>query len=255
MPRCGSYPAAPTQANAPDVTAGYRETYDYDPAGNLVDLLYQVTTGNRPRRDGTADSESATCPRTSPMAATNNRLTSVTNGSVTPLPMGYDDAGNMTSQGESRTYTWDHAGRLVGFREGAGAAASVVARYLYGADGLRVKKWVRRSNDARRSTRAPSTSGTSAEHAPLGRAGWGPNTLLHVLDGTNRIAQIRSGPSRPRDASPEVMYELADHLGSSTVTVDATGSWINREEYFPYGETSFGSLHPQAVPLRRHGTR
>ena len=48
-PRCGSYPAAPTQANAPDVTTRYRETYRYDPAGNLVDLLYQVTTGSAPR--------------------------------------------------------------------------------------------------------------------------------------------------------------------------------------------------------------
>ena len=38
------------------------------------------------------------------------------------------------------------------------------------------------------------------------------------------------------------MYELADHLGSSALTVDAARSWINREEYFPYGETSFGSF-------------
>ena len=37
-------------------------------------------------------------------------------------------------------------------------------------------------------------------------------------------------------------YHLGDHLGSSTVVIDASGAWINREEYFPYGETSFGSF-------------
>jgi RHS repeat-associated protein len=37
-----------------------------------------------------------------------------------------------------------------------------------------------------------------------------------------------------------VQYQLGDHLGSSNVVVNADGSWINREEFTPYGETSFG---------------
>ena len=234
---CGSYPAAPTQANAADVTTGYRENYRYDAAGNLVDLLYQVTTGNRPRPrwhrrfgiGGLAADESARAP--------NNRLTSVANGS-TVLPVGYDDAGNMISEGSSRSYSWDHAGRLVGFRDGAGPGASVVARYLYGADGLRVKKWVRR-NGAAALDESTVYLGNLAEYH---RWAGGTNDLLHVLDGTNRVALLRSGPPRPRDTSPEVTYELADHLGSSSLSVDSNLAWIKREEYFPYGETSFGGF-------------
>jgi hypothetical protein len=38
------------------------------------------------------------------------------------------------------------------------------------------------------------------------------------------------------------MYELADHLGSSAFCVGGDRAWFNREEYFPYGETSFGSF-------------
>ena len=34
---------------------------------------------------------------------------------------------------------------------------------------------------------------------------------------------------------------LSDHLSNSTLVLDDAGVWINREEYFPYGETSFGS--------------
>jgi RHS repeat-associated protein len=38
-----------------------------------------------------------------------------------------------------------------------------------------------------------------------------------------------------------VRYNLEDHLGNSSVSVDSSGSLITREEYFPFGETSFGS--------------
>jgi RHS repeat-associated protein len=239
-PRCGSYPAAPTQSNAPDVTTGYRETYTYDPAGNLVDLLYRVTTGPAPPRwhrtfgfGGRSSGDWVYAP--------NNWLTSVRNGSATPLPIGYDDAGNLISEGISRTYIWDHAGRLVGFRNGAGPTSSIVARYFYGADGFRVKKWVRRGGTPALDE-STNYIGSLAEHHRWAEQGGGENALLHVLDGTNRIALIRSGPARRRDASPDVMYEFTDHLGSSSLTADATHSWINREEYFPYGETSFGSF-------------
>ena len=37
-------------------------------------------------------------------------------------------------------------------------------------------------------------------------------------------------------------YQLGDHLGSSHVVLDDSGNLINREEYTPYGETSFGSF-------------
>ena len=48
------------------------------------------------------------------------------------------------------------------------------------------------------------------------------------------------GPPLPGDASRRA-YHLADHLGSSTVVLDGSGAFVNREEYTPYGETSFGS--------------
>src|SRR5438128_2606959 len=44
------------------------------------------------------------------------------------------------------------------------------------------------------------------------------------------------------DPTPAVKYQLCDHLGSSNLVIDSTGDLINREEYFPYGETSFGSF-------------
>jgi RHS repeat-associated protein len=238
-PRCGSFPGAPTQANAPDLTVGYREMYDYDPAGNLVDLTHQVTTGlTRPRWHRRFDIDGH--PPGESVSAEGNRATAVTNGSAGPLALGYDSAGNLTAQGESRTYVWNHAGRLVGFREGAGAAASVSVRYLYGSDGTRVKKWVRRS-DAPGLDQSTVAIGNLWESHRWAEGGGGTNAVLHVLDGTDRMALVRSGPPRPGEAAPEITYELDDHIGSSTLCCDGDGDWTNREEYFPYGETSFGS--------------
>ena len=53
---------------------------------------------------------------------------------------------------------------------------------------------------------------------------------------------MRVGDARPDDRGPAVQFHLGDHLGSSNVVVDGTGALVNREEYTPYGETSFGSF-------------
>ncbi len=68
------------------------------------------------------------------------------------------------------------------------------------------------------------------------------NNTLHVMDDQARIALIRVGAPFPDDATPAVQFHLGDHLGSSHVVMDDTGTFINREEYTPYGETSFGSF-------------
>jgi RHS repeat-associated protein len=39
-----------------------------------------------------------------------------------------------------------------------------------------------------------------------------------------------------------VKYQLGDHLGSSNLVLEESGDLINREEFTPYGETSFGSF-------------
>src|SRR5262249_44884313 len=57
-----------------------------------------------------------------------------------------------------------------------------------------------------------------------------------------RITLVRVGTPFPDDTTPAIKYQLGDHLGSSNVVIDDTGAWFNREEYTPYGATSFGSF-------------
>lgn len=240
--RCGAYtapytggPPTPNQNNAPDLTERYTETYRYDPMGNLLELHYTAASGDWTRRFGMAE-----LPPDEWANALDNRLTSLEQGGATHR-FEYDANGNMVRQNTERHYTWDHADRLIGFTiwPDESSHASVQARYLYDAGGMRVKKWVR-------------TNGTGAgestiyidgmfEHYTDNDTGLA-NNHLHVMDDQQRIALVRRGPAHPDDAGPPVQYHLGDHLGSSSVVVDGDGDWINREEYFPYGEPSFGSF-------------
>lgn len=62
-----------------------------------------------------------------------------------------------------------------------------------------------------------------------------------MIDAAGFIAEVRVGAAFPDDPLPAVKYVVGDHLGSAAVAADDTGAWVNREEYTPYGETSFGS--------------
>jgi RHS repeat-associated protein len=247
LPRCGAVgaaytggPASPSQANAPDITTTYVERYRYDEAGNLLDLAYRATSGPVTATWHRLFGISGMDPGDS-AGARDNRLTGVRNPGGSPIELHRDEAGNLTGEGNSRTYRWDHAGRLIEFTVQNGTGVSVRARYLYGSDGMRVKKWVR-SGDVATNDESRVYLGGLAERHRWAAGGGGQSDLLHVLDGSTLVATVHTGDSHPDDLGPPIRYELGDHLRSISLTVDDTGVWTNREEYFPYGETSFGSF-------------
>ena len=67
-----------------------------------------------------------------------------------------------------------------------------------------------------------------------------PSTALRPC-GSSQIATIRVGTNTP-DSTPAVKYYLSDHLENGTVVLRTNGSLVNREEFYAFGETSFGSF-------------
>jgi RHS repeat-associated protein len=123
-----------------------------------------------------------------------------------------------------------------------GAAPSVYTQYLYGSSGQRVMKSTYYQGGNYETT---VYIGNVFEHQrSITAAATVENNSIHVMDNRTRIAIVRVGNALPGDAAPNVpiKYHFSDHLGSSNLVVDITGAWINREEYLPYGETSFGSF-------------
>jgi RHS repeat-associated protein len=246
----------PDQDNAPNLTRFYAESYRYDPAGNLLELRHESGGAAWVRRFGMGELspdawEAAIAPHLEGQAwpaAPSNRLTQVADGAALPaVTHRYDANGNLEEETGSRRFGWNWSDRLVSFREQAGAGpASLQAFYLYDAAGMRAKKLVRRQDGSLAVT--VYVDGLFEHHMRVSPGGARrENNTLHVMDDASRVARIRVGQGFAdegrgfgEDASPALVYELADHLGSTTLSVDEAGAWVNREEFTPYGETSFG---------------
>ncbi|MBK6012831.1 SpvB/TcaC N-terminal domain-containing protein [Streptomyces sp. MBT53] len=218
------WPGLPRSTDATQ-TQAYTETYGYDQAGNLLTLAHAGAGGFT---------------RAYSVPTGGNRLQRMTVGS-TAYDYVFDANGNLLAETTSRHFGWDHADRLTAFAtQTAGAEPSVHAQYLYAATGERVKKLVRRQGGTVEVTHYLDETFEHHRWA-TGTPTAGENNHVHVTDENQRIALVRSGPAHPDDRGPATAYHLPDHLGSSTAVVDATGALTNREEYTPYGETSFGS--------------
>jgi RHS repeat-associated protein len=219
---------------------GYTQSYTYDPAGNVTQIKH-IAPGNTFNRDfALQTSTGATVPD-------NNRLSVVTIRGD-DFRYTYDDNGNLTQENSDRHFEWDHADRMRVFRtQTAGAEPSVHAHYVYDASGQRVMKLAR--NQAGPVEVTVYIDGNFEHHLELNQASYAverENNTLHVMDNQSCIALLRMGAAFPGDSTPNVKYHLSDHLGSSNVVIGgatvADNDLINREEYYPYGETSFGSF-------------
>ncbi|MBA3462798.1 MAG: VCBS repeat-containing protein [Deltaproteobacteria bacterium] len=204
-------------------TRGYTERYQYDVAGNLRLLSHHATTGGGYVRELGVE-------------PTSNRLNAVRIGATT-LSYAADANGNTLAESASRHFEWGFGDQLKAFRTQPGTAEpSVHAQYLYDGAGQRAKKLVRKQGGSIEVTHY--IDGAFEHH----RWASGENNHVHLADDLQRIALVRVGVAAPGDASPAVQYQLGDHLGSSAVVLDNSGALVKREEFTPYGETSFGGF-------------
>jgi RHS repeat-associated protein len=209
----------------------YTEQYRYDAMGNMLRLEHRNDAGGFTREFTleTVDNRPS-----------NNRLHRMQIGN-TEYDYAFDTNGNMRSETLSRHFEWSHADQMKTFRtQTKGAEPSVHVHYLYDAAGQRVKKLVRKQGGQVEVTHYMDA--VFEHHRWGGQSQAGENNHVHVLDNSQRIALVRLGPAHPDDRGLAVQFHLGDHLGSSNVVVDASGALTNREEYTPYGETSFGSF-------------
>ncbi len=222
---CDRAPDGPPWTDSPRCTdltktRAYTESYAYNAAGSLTQLRHANPAGAYARDFA--------------LETTSNRLQAVQIGE-TSYAYTFDANGNLLAETTSRHFEWDHVDRLKAFgTQTEGAEPSIYAHYLYDASGQRVKKLVRRQGGQ---VEVTCYIDSMFEHH---RWSGGANNVLHVMDGVKRVALVRVGPAQ--DGSPAVQFPLADHLGSSNVVLDGQGAVINREEFLPFGETSFGSF-------------
>jgi RHS repeat-associated protein len=197
----------------------YREAYRYDTVGSLRQIKHDSDSGFTHDLAGSAASNQWS--------------------NLDGFAYAFDANGNLTGEASTRHFGWDHADRMISFaNQVAGSEPSVHVQYLYDAAGARVKKLVRRQGGAVEVTHYLDQI---FEHQRWSGATPGENNHVHLTDDRQRVALVRVGPAHPDDQGPAVTVPLTDHLGSSVAVLDETGSLLNREEYSPYGQTTFGS--------------
>jgi RHS repeat-associated protein len=216
LPRCTD----PTRSRV------YTEEYRYDAIGNMVRLEHRNESGGFTRE---FTQERA-----------NNRLRRMQIGQAV-YDYVFDANGNTLAEAASRRFEWNHSDELKAFStQTEHAEPSVHAHYLYDTAGERVKKLVRKQGGQVMVTHY--LDGVFEHHRWDTQLQAGENNHVHVMDDQRRIALVRLGAAQPDDRTPAVQVHLADHLGSSNAVLDSGGALINREEFTPYGETSFGSF-------------
>lgn len=257
-PRCGynsGNHGTPNQDNAPSMTALYQELYEYDPAGNMLRLAHRREGANGWNRyfgmagftakDWMKNVTEFLSGSTPNWGTGGNHLTNFGNEEEQSTSHTYDATGNMVREHTERHFEWDEADRMKVFRNQTGTSRpTTYALYLYDATGMRVKKLVITSTNDYRTTTYIGAAFELHTEQKLDGTGKVENCSLHVMDDKSRIAIKRVGTAFEGDGAKDhpVQYHLGDHLGSSAVVVSESGAWINREEFFPYGETSFGSF-------------
>jgi RHS repeat-associated protein len=214
------------------ILKAYTRTYKYDKLGNMLDLYHDGTIANRFHRVFKGyDAGSNPNPY-----STSNLATEIAYGGTT-VNYGFDACGNMVSEGSSRSFEWDYGDRMRGFSEGTTTAA-----YLYDAGGNRVKKVVRKSSSLKEVTVYIDGGFEYIYKLDSSNVRGEEFNEVHVMDGRSRVARVKVfGATWSGSQWDAKVYNLEDHLGNSTFSVDANSSLIYREEYFPFGETSFGS--------------
>lgn len=209
--------AAPTPSPNAQNCRTYTQVFEYDKLGNILKKIHSATGNSFTRR---YNNQLGT-----------NKLLNIDNSQPTPTVIAsfsYDVKGNQTLCQSEKHYEWDYADRMRAFynQTGTGVEPTVYAVYLYDGGGNRTKKLVRKQSGTWESV---TYVGGSFEYHKKGTEEKNYTQIANV--------EIRTG-GFTGDGSETILYQLKDHLGSVGLRLNHSGSTIDREEYYPFGDSS-----------------
>lgn len=211
----------------PQACAGFTQTYRYDRGGNLLELTHEGPQHHSHRLVAAAGS---------------NRCLPVLDG-VEPddddFRGGFDANGNLLVLQPGQSLQWDLRNQLREVRpvERDGAADDD-ERYIYGADGMRLRKIRQMQTNAR--TLFDEVRYLSNLQIRT-HSGTGKTLQIITVQAGRSSVQVLHWESEPPQGidNDQQRYSLADHLGSCTLELDDAGQVISHERYHPFGTTAW----------------
>ncbi|MDR3736355.1 MAG: SpvB/TcaC N-terminal domain-containing protein, partial [Acidobacteriaceae bacterium] len=235
----------------------YREEYEYDLMGNMLELRHRYQARNGVGGGWTERFRYAY--QEDPANCTNRLIASSMPGDELSGPFHarytYDHQGNMLRMAHLEQMSWNFLDRLVRVDLGGGGEAF----YVYDNSGQRLRKVIERPGGLR--TERIYLGAVEIFRKRQGDAQpFFERYTLHVADGGERIAQIDTKTIDTEDAEPAnpagvplIRYQHTDHLGSTALETDVDSEVVSYEEFHPYGTSAYRSFKSRAeFSLKRY---
>lgn len=206
----------------------YQERYKYDDSGNLVQLEH------------TTPQSTLSWTRQYSVSQTSNRVVLDDDGVDSDPDAAYDANGNMVDFEHLRSMDWDWRNKprcaVLVARSGGDDDAQY---YIYNSAGQRVRRVTQRltAGGLQVEDKVYLDGCELVRNLPASGAPEVARTGISVGDGGARLLMAYYWPASD-GRSPQWRFQLATVTGSSALEVEADGSVISYEEYFPYGGTA-----------------
>ncbi|WP_019409575.1 RHS repeat domain-containing protein [Pseudomonas psychrophila] len=211
----------------PHLSRQYRQRYTYDAAGNLLSLQHAPVNATGYTRHMTVGRQS------------NHSLQQID----APEPSrGFDQNGNQQALGPGQAMVWNVRNQLQRVTQVVRSDGDNDDEvYCYDSNGQRALK-------VRRSSTKSQTHHSEVRYLPgleirrnTATGEWlNCVTVAGELSSVRILQWIQGRPSTIDDA--QFRYGLADHLGSSTLELDARARVLSQESYYPYGGTAWWAM-------------
>ena len=243
----GAASQGPASAHLDDPApcVNYRQTYHYDAGGNLLELKHQGAQSHGHRLRAAPHSNRCLPTRAGAEPGDGDFLRR------------FDGNGNLLQLQPGQALAWDLRNQLSEVRPVLrDSSADDHERYIYSADGMRVRK-VRETQTGTRTLAAEVRYLPNLElrnHSGSGER----LQVISVPAGRSSVRVLHWESMPPKDiGNDQYRYSLNDHLGSCALELDGVGGVISQERYHPFGSTAWfagrGEVEASYKALRYSG--
>jgi RHS repeat-associated protein len=222
------------QPNSPVQLRNYMQKYFYDAVGNMVRTQHIAGALGNWTRLYTYN-------------PANNQLTKTSVGGQN-YNYTYNEHGSMLTMPHLQLIDWNFKEGVQHVNLGGGGEAW----YVYDSNGQRLRKVIERGGNKIEERIYAGAFEVYRERT--GNSITLERETLHVMDDKQRVAMIESR-TKGNDGSPQqiIRYQYTNHLGSTSLELDAVAKIIAYEEYHPFGTTAYQATDAsRQVPKKRY---
>lgn len=258
-------------SNDGNAMARYCETYFYDSVGNFLAMTHHDTCSSAAswsRRYNYLESSLIEDGSDGAPRKVSNRLSHTmlnpAGNTRHPEIHQHDAHGNMTKMSHLPLVHWDYRDQLQATSRQVvhNSGTPEITYYVYDASGQRMRKVTERQAPAGQTPtrmRERIYLGAIEFHREFDNSGTNltlERETLHVMDDKQRMALVetRTLDVASNDQAPRqlIRYQLANHLGSTSLELDEHAQIISYEEYAPYGNSTYQAMRGQTETAKRY---